>query len=167
MEYPRGSTRPIHYSVMQGRTSETLIKPLLNSFVTRGTVKMELIIYSPERVPLELGFSPISQYMEDFCKEKMCKTVKSILSLIWPSPFSEAGSLTQVTVTHKKCPSDEIDRPIDHFRDLPTDSQTTDITHFAVVFNYDVTIKALEILRSTAKCLWRHNEKQRQSAWCP
>ena len=42
---------------------------------------------------------------------------------------------------------------IDHFRDLPTDSQTTDITHFAVVFNYDVTIAALEILRSTAKCL--------------
>ena len=35
---------------------------------------------------------------------------------------------------------------IDHFRDLPTDSQTTDITHFAVVFNYDVTIEALEIL---------------------
>ena len=42
---------------------------------------------------------------------------------------------------------------IDHFRDLPTDSQTTDITHFAVVFNYDVTIEALEIIRSTAKCL--------------
>ena len=41
---------------------------------------------------------------------------------------------------------------IDHFRDLPTDSQTTDITHFAVVFNYDVTIEALEILRSSAKC---------------
>ena len=38
---------------------------------------------------------------------------------------------------------------IDLFRDLPTDSQTTDITHFAVVFNYDVTIEALEILRST------------------
>ena len=47
------------------------------------------------------------------------------------------------------------------------DSQTTDITHFAVVFNYDVTIEALEILQSSAKCLWRHNEKQRQSVWCP
>ena len=35
---------------------------------------------------------------------------------------------------------------IDYFRDLPTDSQTTDITHFAVVFYYDVTIEALEIL---------------------
>ena len=44
-------------------------------------------------------------------------------------------------------------RRIYHFRDLPTDSQTTDIAHFAVVFNYDVTIEALEILRSTAKCL--------------
>ena len=40
---------------------------------------------------------------------------------------------------------------IDHFRDLQTDSQTTDITHFAVVFHYDVTIESLEILRSTAK----------------
>ena len=30
-----------------------------------------------------------------------------------------------------------------------------------------MTIEALEILRSTAKCLWLHNEKQRQSAWCP
>ena len=35
---------------------------------------------------------------------------------------------------------------IDHFRDLPTDRQTTDITQFAVVLNYDVTIEALEIL---------------------
>ena len=56
---------------------------------------------------------------------------------------------------------------IDHFQYLSTDSQTMDITHFAVVFNYDVTIEALEILRSTAKCLWRHNDTQRQSAWCP
>ena len=30
------------------------------------------------------------------------------------------------------------------------DSQTMDITHFAVVLNYDVTIEALEILPSTA-----------------
>ena len=29
-------------------------------------------------------------------------------------------------------------------------SQTTDITHFAVVFHYDVTIKALEKLRRAA-----------------
>ena len=42
---------------------------------------------------------------------------------------------------------------IDHFRDIPMDCQTTDITHFAVVFHYDLTIKALETLRSTAKCL--------------
>ena len=56
---------------------------------------------------------------------------------------------------------------IDHFRDLTTDSQTTDITHFAVVFKCDVTMEALEILWSTAKCLWRHNEKQLQSAWWP
>ena len=33
---------------------------------------------------------------------------------------------------------------IDHFRDIPMDSQTMDITHFAVVFCYDATIKALE-----------------------
>ena len=39
---------------------------------------------------------------------------------------------------------------IDHFRYIPMDSQTTDITHFAVVFAYDVTIKALDTLRSTA-----------------
>ena len=51
---------------------------------------------------------------------------------------------------------------IDHFRDIAMDSQTTDITHFAVVFHYDVTTKALETLRSTAN-LWCHNEKQRQS----
>ena len=56
---------------------------------------------------------------------------------------------------------------IDHFRDIPMDSQTTEITHFAVVFHYDVTIKALETLRSTANNLWRHTEKQWQSAWCP
>ena len=52
-------------------------------------------------------------------------------------------------------------RTIDHFRDLPTDCQTTDITHFAVVFNYYVTIEALEILRRTDKCLWRHNENSK------
>ena len=28
---------------------------------------------------------------------------------------------------------------IDHFRDIPKDSQTTDIAHFAVVFHFDVT----------------------------
>ena len=38
---------------------------------------------------------------------------------------------------------------IDHFRDIQIDSQTTDITHFAVVFHYDVTIKVLEPLRRT------------------
>ena len=38
------------------------------------------------------------------------------------------------------------------------DSQTTDITHFAVVFRYDVTVNALDILRSTANYLWRHDE---------
>ena len=43
--------------------------------------------------------------------------------------------------------------PIDHFRDIPRDSQTTDITLFAVVFHYDVTIKTLETLRSTANYL--------------
>ena len=39
---------------------------------------------------------------------------------------------------------------IDHFQDIPMESQTTDITHFAVVFHYDVTIKAMETLQSTA-----------------
>ena len=33
------------------------------------------------------------------------------------------------------------------------DNLTTDITQFAVVFPYDVTIKALETLRSTANYL--------------
>ena len=33
------------------------------------------------------------------------------------------------------------------------ESQTTDITHFDVVFHYDVTIKASEKLRSTANYL--------------
>ena len=44
-----------------------------------------------------------------------------------------------------------------------------DITHFAIVFNYDVTIlKAQETLRRTANNLWSHNKKQQQSvciAW--
>ena len=39
---------------------------------------------------------------------------------------------------------------MDHFRDIQMDSQTTDITHFAVVSHYDVTIKALETFRNTA-----------------
>ena len=43
-----------------------------------------------------------------------------------------------------------INETIDHFRDIPMDSQTTDIMHFAVVFRYDVIIKALVALRSTA-----------------
>ena len=47
----------------------------------------------------------------------------------------------------------------DNFRDIPMDSQTTDITHFAVVFHYDITIKALETLRNTANYSWRHSEK--------
>ena len=47
------------------------------------------------------------------------------------------------------------------------DNQTTDITHFAVVFSYDATIEALEILQSTTQCLCRHNEKQWQSVRCP
>ena len=42
---------------------------------------------------------------------------------------------------------------IDYFRDIPMDSQTTDITHFVVVFHYDITIKGLETLRSTANYL--------------
>ena len=47
---------------------------------------------------------------------------------------------------------------IDDFRDIPMDSQTTDITHFAVVFHYDVTIKTLEILRSTWLKWFLHRE---------
>ena len=45
------------------------------------------------------------------------------------------------------------------------ESQTTDITNFACVDHYDVTIKALETLQSTAYWYnsWRYNEKQRQS----
>ena len=37
-------------------------------------------------------------------------------------------------------------------------SRTTDITHFAIVFHYDVTTKALETLRNTINYLWRHSE---------
>ena len=43
--------------------------------------------------------------------------------------------------------------PINHFQDISMDSQTTDITHFAVVFHYEVSIKTLETLRSTANYL--------------
>ena len=52
---------------------------------------------------------------------------------------------------------------IDHFRDIPLESQTTDITHFAVVFHYDVTIKALETLRSkiTYDVIMKNNGKLR------
>ena len=42
---------------------------------------------------------------------------------------------------------------IDYFRDISMDCQTTDITHFAVVFHYDVTTEALETIRSTANNL--------------
>ena len=44
---------------------------------------------------------------------------------------------------------------IDHFRVIPMDSQTMDITHFADVFNFDVTIKAPETLWSTIYYLWQ------------
>ena len=51
-------------------------------------------------------------------------------------------------------PSNEkVHQGIDYFQDIPMDCQTTDITHFAVVFHYDVTIEALETLRSTANNL--------------
>ena len=39
------------------------------------------------------------------------------------------------------------------------DSQTTGITHFAIVLNYDIKIKALKALRSTAEYFWRPYEK--------
>ena len=35
---------------------------------------------------------------------------------------------------------------IDFFQDIPMDSQTTEISHFAVVFHYDVKTEALETL---------------------
>ena len=38
---------------------------------------------------------------------------------------------------------------------------------WASCFHYDVTVKALETLRSTANYLWGHYEKQQQSVWCP
>ena len=34
--------------------------------------------------------------------------------------------------------------PKDHFRVLPRDSQTTDITNFADIFNLNITIQAME-----------------------
>ena len=72
----------------------------------------------------------------------------------WNIVDCDIKQLINQTKISIKCWPNFLDSQIDHFRDLPTDSQTTDITHFAVVFNYDITIKALEILRSTAKCLW-------------
>ena len=42
---------------------------------------------------------------------------------------------------------------IDHFGDIPMHSQTTDITHFTIVFHYGVTIKAVETLQNTATLL--------------
>ena len=61
---------------------------------------------------------------------------------------------------HIDNPSD-VKLPIDHFQDIPMDSQTMDITHI-VIFH-----KALETLQSTATYLLGHNEKQQQSWWCP
>ena len=46
-----------------------------------------------------------------------------------------------------------VNRPFEDFLDITIDSQTTDITHFAVVSHCDATIKALETLQSTGKCL--------------
>ena len=55
---------------------------------------------------------------------------------------------------------------IDHFREIPMDSQTTDFTHFDVVFRYDVTIKALETLWSIAIYLLHHDELNTVTAKC-
>ena len=48
---------------------------------------------------------------------------------------------------------------IDHFWDIPMDSQTTDIKHFAVVFHYDVTTKALETQLITYDVIMKNNSK--------
>ena len=51
------------------------------------------------------------------------------------APFPPHSEATQnVGDVSRLC---AIDLPIDHFRDIPMDSQTMDITHFAVVFHYD------------------------------
>ena len=55
---------------------------------------------------------------------------------------------------------------IDHFRDIPVDSQTTDILHSVFFFHYDVTIKALKMLQSTA-IIYDVIMTKRQSALCP
>ena len=55
---------------------------------------------------------------------------------------------------------------IDYFRDIPMDSQTTDITHFAVVFHYDVTTKALKHYEAqliTYDVIMKNNGKVRMS----
>ena len=44
-----------------------------------------------------------------------------------------------------------------HFRVIPMDSLTPDITHFADIFHYGVTIQAKEKLRSTINCLLLDN----------
>ena len=46
------------------------------------------------------------------------------------------------------------DSIIDHLRDIPMESQTTDITHFAVVFHHNAAMKALKTLRSTTNYMY-------------
>ena len=77
---------------------------------------------------------------------------------VWQSLLStEFENMMQFFLSVKSASNNEIIHvissgkwTIDYFRDVPTDSQTTDITHFAFVFHYDITIKALETLWSTA-----------------
>ena len=59
-----------------------------------------------EKGPPASVVSPISWYMEDFGEENVLDSQKYFF-VNGPSPISEAGSLT-----HEKCPSDEIDRAI-------------------------------------------------------
>ena len=55
---------------------------------------------------------------------------------------------------------------IDHFRVIPIDSRTTDITHFADIFHHDVIANALKTLQNTMNHLWRNNSNVCQYTWC-
>ena len=86
---------------------------------------------------------------------------------LWPAESRSRSFATSLLCTAWWTARDSHCAEIDHFWNIAMDTQTTGITHFALVFHYDVTMKAyIHNLRSSTAChLWHHNEKQWHSAW--
>ena len=80
-------------------------------------------------------------------------TLTPTINSVTPNTGNTGDTITIAGSGFTTTASDVSVKVIDHFRVIRMDSQTTDITHFAVVFHYDVTIKALETLQSTANYL--------------